>query len=377
MNSIDPLLIQQVKDGVVQLGNLVEQLSQIDRTPDMSAIPNSGISGNKIHGGTITKFSSVGIKDDSSRLVVVVDDNGILTDYIDVETLVGDTIVDGNLDVKGEIRAKKLHIDELTSDIRQERSASLDFHPDESGNIYNKGLYWISESGTKQFVLKNNPDRLWSSLSVDVPASEGYLIGGQQVITSDSLGSSIRNSKLKSVGTLDKLYVQGELNLSQFVFWDPGVGRFSIGTETPNARFSVAGWDQEFVVDVDERSTKIGNYTTHNLEIVTDDTPRISIEANGKVNFGFKGTDSARVNVHGKLGIGVNNVDDDVCLSTSGPIKIQNKKFMINSSSPNSGSYRKGDIVWNSNPNPTGYVGWICVREGTPGEWKSFGQISA
>ena len=42
---------------------------------------------------------------------------------------------------------------------------------------------------------------------------------------------------------------------------------------------------------------------------------------------------------------------------------------------PTSGSFRQGDIVWNENPIPTGYVGWICVRTGTPGEWKPFGQI--
>ena len=58
MNNIDPLLVQQVKDGVTQLGNLVEQLSDVDRTPDMTQIANSGISGDKIHGGTITKFAS-------------------------------------------------------------------------------------------------------------------------------------------------------------------------------------------------------------------------------------------------------------------------------------------------------------------------------
>jgi hypothetical protein len=121
MNDINPLLVQQVKDGVTQLGNLVEQLSTVDRTPDMTQIANAGISGNKVHGGTITKFASTGIRDDSTRLVVVVDDNGILTDYIDVETLVGDTNVDGNLIVDGEIRAKKLHVEELSADVRQER----------------------------------------------------------------------------------------------------------------------------------------------------------------------------------------------------------------------------------------------------------------
>ena len=369
MKNINPLHIQQVKDGVVQLGNLVEQLSQIDRTPDMTQIANAGISGDKINGGTITKFASTGIRDDSTRLSVVVDDNGILTDFIDVETLVGDTNVDGDLTVNGTIRAKKLHVDELSADVRQERSTSLEFSEDESG-IYNKGLIWLSGGGTSQFVLRNNPDRLWSSLPMDIPAQDSYHIGGQPVLSATALSPNVRDSKLRSVGTLDKLIVQGNVNLSQFAFWDAESFRFGIGTEAPNAQFAVAGWDQEFVVDVDERATKLGNYTTHDLEIITDDTARIKVSATGGV------TVEQKLTVNGKLGVGVKNVTD-VDLAVAGPVRFENKKFEVGAKTPTEGSYRKGDIVWNSDPKPTGYVGWICTRDGTPGEWKPFGQIGA
>ena len=51
--------------------------------------------------------------------------------------------------------------------------------------------------------------------------------------------------------------------------------------------------------------------------------------------------------------------------------------MQVGSGTPTEGSYRVGDIVWNTAPRPTGYVGWICVREGTPGEWKPFGQIAS
>ena len=39
--------------------------------------------------------------------------------------------------------------------------------------------------------------------------------------------------------------------------------------------------------------------------------------------------------------------------------------------------YKKGDIVWTNDPKPTGFVGWVCIKEGTPGEWKAFGNISS
>ena len=47
--------------------------------------------------------------------------------------------------------------------------------------------------------------------------------------------------------------------------------------------------------------------------------------------------------------------------------------------SPKAGTYKQGDIVYNANPQPGGYVGWICVQgtgANTPAEWKAFGAIS-
>ena len=43
---------------------------------------------------------------------------------------------------------------------------------------------------------------------------------------------------------------------------------------------------------------------------------------------------------------------------------------------PTIGLYNQGDIVWHDAPSPGGNLGWICVRTGTPGEWRSFGAIS-
>ena len=48
---------------------------------------------------------------------------------------------------------------------------------------------------------------------------------------------------------------------------------------------------------------------------------------------------------------------------------------MIGSEIPSSGTFRQGDIVWNENTISSGYVGWVCTRAGTPGEWRPFGQI--
>lgn len=44
---------------------------------------------------------------------------------------------------------------------------------------------------------------------------------------------------------------------------------------------------------------------------------------------------------------------------------------------PTSGTWRAKDIVWNRSPTAGGFVGWVCVADGSPGTWKTFGAISA
>jgi hypothetical protein len=43
---------------------------------------------------------------------------------------------------------------------------------------------------------------------------------------------------------------------------------------------------------------------------------------------------------------------------------------------PASGTYYKGHIVYNNAPASAGYIGWVCVTDGAPGTWKTFGLIS-
>ena len=105
------------------------------------------------------------------------------------------------------------------------------------------------------------------------------------------------------------------------------------------------------------------------LNIVTDNNVRISVNRSGHV--GIK----KDLFINGKLGIGVRNFAEDADITTAGPVRMQGKKYEVGSGIPDNGSYIKGDIVWNDNPIPSGYVGWICTRSGTPGDWKAFGLI--
>lgn len=364
---------EDLQNSLDSLGTAITDLA--NREPPAPVINDRSLSGNKINGGMITNFSSRGISDQSSRMILMVDDDGITVDTIDTDTLEGNVNVTGDLDVQGNITAQSLHVNELTADIRNERSTSLEFDGD---IVAGKGLVWRTSDYARQFVYNENPHRIFSSENIDLARSKHYSIGSVPVITETDLGSTIINSSLTNLGVLDSLSVNGNVDFDGYLFWEAESNRLGIGTQSPNATLSIASLDAEFIIDSENDSgIRIGNWTNDDLQIVTDDTTRLTVKANGNIIVGSQGSDNARVHVHGKLGVGVANIDSDVSLSTAGPIKFDGRKMENGAAAPTAGVYAVGDIVWNTNPTPTGYVGWVCVRDGTPGVWKAFGAISS
>ena len=259
-------------------------------------------------------------------------------------------------------------------DMRMQSLSSVEFQADDNG-IYGKGLQWKGQGPTKQIIYRANPDRLWTGESIDLGADSAYMIGNSEVLRQTELGGSVRSSSLVTVGTLQNLRTQGNLVIDDYIHYNTDSEAFGIGTESPNGKFSVATLDAEFIIDTDPGTVKLGTWTSDDLKIITDDTTRLIVRSNGNIDLGNPEGADTKVTVHGKLGIGVNSIDSDVSLSTSGPVKFENKKFMNGSNIPESGSFRQGDIVWNESPIPTGHVGWVCIKSGTPGEWRPFGQI--
>lgn len=258
-------------------------------------------------------------------------------------------------------------------DVRLSRTKSLEFMPNDEGAAIGLGLFWKEKTGTKQLVLRT--DRIFSSENVDVQHGKHYAIGNVPVLREGELGPTVNTSYLTKVGTLKELNTQGNLSIDGFIFYNSSDNRLGIGTEEANASVSVASLDSEFIIDVEGPNTRIGNWTTDDLEIVTDNTPRITIASTGKVTLGTN--NESQIVVNGHLGVGINNPPSDASITTAQGIRIQGVKIETGNSAPDAGSYRKGDIVYNTDPKPTGYVGWVCTRDGTPGVWKPFGQISS
>lgn len=257
-------------------------------------------------------------------------------------------------------------------DVRLSRTKSLEFMPNDNGEAKGLGVFWKETSGTKQFVLRE--DKLFSSENIDLQHGKYFAIGDIAVLREGELGPSVSKSYLNEVGTLRNLRTQGNLEIDGFIYYNADTNRLGIGTEEANANFSVVSLDSEFIVDVEGSTTRVGNWTTDDLEIITDDTTRITISSTGKITLG---SDTTQTVVKGSLGVGINNPPADASITTAQGIRFAGTKFETGTGAPDAGSYKKGDIVWNSDPKPTGYVGWICTKDGTPGIWKPFGQISS
>ena len=50
-------------------------------------------------------------------------------------------------------------------------------------------------------------------------------------------------------------------------------------------------------------------------------------------------------------------------------IKIKNQNIVYGTSAPTSGTWNKGDKVFNSSPLESSPFGWVCITSGTPGVW--------
>ena len=357
-----------IRNALNDLGSAIEDLQN-----KTHSVVIKELSGDKINGGTINNFASTGITDEASNTVVVVKNDGIHLETLHVDYIAGQLTVTGSLTVAGEITADKLHVKELTADVKNERLDPVSFvSKNKKNTAYGKGLVWPGGEYTKQFLLMERPDRFFATESIELRANKIYMINGQNVLSQDTLGNTVTKSNLKSVGTLESLDVETNLTVDNFLHYNANTQGLGLGTDSPNGALGISSWDHEFIVaGTDDRKFKIGTYTTGSLQIITDDTPRISIDATGAI------TAHKKVVIEDALGVGVKNFTTDASITTAGPVRFENKKFEVGGQEPESGNYIIGDVVWNDTPTPNGYVGWICTKSGTPGTWKSFGKITS
>ena len=196
--------------------------------------------------------------------------------------------------------------------------------------------------------------------------TEAVMIDHNEVIWKDTLGKSVKSSSLTQLGILKNLQVDKTLFASQ--------QRVGINTEAPSAEFSVNVDGYEVITTMHEKNAYVGTHSPAAFAIGTDNTARITCKSNGDIVLGNENDSSTNVSVTGKLGIGAKNPQES--LHVVGNIKFAERTFSAGSQAPTEGRWDTGSIVWNDRPELNQPIGWVCVKGGTPGSWRPFGQIN-
>jgi hypothetical protein len=254
-------------------------------------------------------------------------------------------------------------------------SQYIEFSSAVGGTNIDRGLIWSGDDYNKQLVLKEG-NKLFCTESINVARDRNYEINGQIVLSEKELGNSVIKSNLREVGRLRNLSVDGNVTINGYVYYNGAIDRLGLGTDQPNAALSIAEDGIELILGtVDSSKAQIGTFGSHDLEIVTDNTPRLIIDKKGNIDFGSNTNNQITAHVHGKLYVGNKNLDHRVDLQVDGAIKFQDKIHRYDTSFPTVGDFTRGDITWNSEPELGKPIGWVCVRAGSPGAWLPFGEI--
>jgi hypothetical protein len=168
-------------------------------------------------------------------------------------------------------------------------------------DINGAGLSWESSAGIVKLVYRVGT-KVWTNGDIDLEESRSYKIGDISVLSQGELGATITSSSLQEVGALQYLDVLGDTSLAEFAYFNASSQRFGLNTFTPNAKLSILDNDIEIVAgSLKFGSASIGTYTNHDLHIISDNTPRITLKNTGEVVMGSAVTNNADVYIYGKL----------------------------------------------------------------------------
>jgi hypothetical protein len=235
-----------------------------------------------------------------------------------------DVVIKGNLTV-----------DQIITDTRIEKTSNIEFKGNSENTVYGKGLVWSNDTTVGQFMLVSDPDRVWSSNSLDLKDGQGYYVNGQLAIDNQQLGETVTKSNLTSVGSLESLTVDGTANVINLNASNINVGDTSVNSSGITNNGTVISANSDYIT--------IGSY---------DSTRPVKVASN--------------------LSVGINNPDPDIGLQVLGDVSFGGKKF-TNSSTPPTSVGQVGDICWNTSPYAGGYIGWVYIESGV---WAGFGLIA-
>jgi hypothetical protein len=276
------------------------------------------ITGDNVKGGIIENFSSTGIDDRATGVAVTILDNATVVEnnlFTQDLTVEGTATINGNLNVTGTVNEDSTFFQDLVSRTTTSALSNMD-----------RGLF-----------------DSYGSLVFERIKTEGLnltkiKLNDTEVITDNRLGSTIINSNLQTLGLLKELQVVGEAIIAETLYVTPK--RVGINTIEPSGALAI--WDQEVEIVAVKKSADTGSFGTPRQQ-------RLVLTANGKENIVLETDGSASIN----------------------ELRMGTMKFSAAAQPPNYVGER-GHVVWNTNPNPGGPMGWICLGATN---WANFGII--
>ena len=216
----------------------------------------------------------------------------------------------------------------------------------------------------------------FSSENIDLYNDRAFRIDNVDVLNKNTLGTTVRKSSLREVGTLNHLNVTGDVDLAEFVKFSSDQQRIGINSEQLVGTVTIGDIMQDVVfnIDVDNGRAKIGTYNTRPFDLTAGDMTLVTLEPKGIVTLGHEYKNDTEIRAWGKVGINVKHPEAD--LEVRGGFRFGGKLFLVDNSPPEKGNYKRGDICWNESPSENSPLGWVCIVSGAPGKWSQFGAIS-
>ena len=249
------------------------------------------------------------------------------------------------------------YADTIVSDSRTETNTSVEFKAAGDISVYGMGLIWTGTGSPKQFIMRSGPDRLWATEHLELEKGNSFWINENVVLSETSLGDGIVSSKLSTVGVLNSLEVAGTTTLQNVNAKVITLDSLSFTEGSEVMSFNASAIDTNLDFDV----TIAGQQALH-------------IDSNN-INIGNSSSTARQIRLFGNVSVNINNPDPTLGLAVAGNFGFAGRKFIVGTEAPSYGSFNLGDTCWNSNPNIGGYMGWVCIVAGTPGQWAPFGLI--
>lgn len=309
---VDPVWVDKIEQIVNQ--NMVHKFSKKISEIDVNSLVLQAIdSGIERWQDRLKKdFRTAGISDLAQQLELTVMDGVVV---VERDLAASNLLVNENAQVSGDLVVNNLIV---------------------SGVINTDNQSWNELSHViSQKVLSETTDE-WKNTLVDQVLDraktvginfDSVSVGDQPLVVNNTLGSSIVDSHLQSVGTLKTLKVAGVAQFGQTMH----VAGRRVGINTQDPEMALAVWDEEVSIIAGKLSKQqafVGTARLQNLAIGVNRVPQIEIDADG--------------------------------LTTIKQLRVGRHRISHAATVPGYSGTR-GDLVLNSDPKPGTPFAWVCL----------------